>query len=158
MNRRHLLATLPLLALTACPGTTTPVLTQIKTDVSNTITGLQAAVAALSVAGSGIPALTLGTIQMWLGNAQTAATTILAAITPDAGTVTSFAEAVNSLIAAAQAIPGLPPQVLAILAAAGVLLPVIESEIPGVASLSPLSVPSPAKADAARATLKAAVS
>ena len=94
-------------------------------DVQLVTTALQGFVADISVLPQvkGTPALT--TIQTVLGDAAKLAGSLTTA--PDTKTAQAFIGDVETIVATAQTLPGLPPAVLTGLTAASILLPAIAS-------------------------------
>lgn len=143
-NRRAVIAGLPLLALTACPGQTpsgsgtAPALTVTPAQVVQTAQQIATALATALPQIAKLPAVvadakTTGVIAKasgYVSQAQ-AALTALAANTPDAKTVATALSQVwgwlNAVVAAAEAIPGIPPNIETYIVSAGIGLPVLEA-------------------------------
>jgi len=148
MNRRHLLATVPLLALTGCPGTTS---TQLTTDIQTVAAALATLPALLAQAKIAVP---------------TAVTQAIATLNSDAASIASVATSgttVSAVISDIQTVAGL---VTPFFQAAGAIVPIVDAALSIIstiaseagivtasATLSAAPMMSPAKA---RAYLKAA--
>lgn len=135
LNRRMLLRTsalaLPAIGLAGCASlgiTLTPA--QVAQDAASIAGGLAQVVASLGTA-AGLSSTDISTIAQWASTAQTAASGVASTLTASQALpfVSQIAVAVNTVVAILAKVTVLPAPIPTILAAAEVLLPVLESAV-----------------------------
>lgn len=134
MNRRGVvlgvLAALPMVALVGCAGqSASQVSARVVADVQLEANGLSNALTLLK-AQKNIPPATLAKVAVFISGVQAAAASLqtTTALTSAQSTVIQIESNVNGVVSALTALP-LPPTLSAVLEAATVLLPVIESGV-----------------------------
>lgn len=120
--RRHLLATIPALAVAACAGQTAP---QLTTYVQAIAGGLAGILTDLQAAGVKIPPATTSAIQTELDVIRQDADAIGTALTPDPDMVAAIGAAVSALVPLVTPFFPAAPGVAVALQAALALVPVI---------------------------------
>lgn len=155
MNRRRLLsacAVLPLLGLTACPASTpgATVPAQVVNDAALAINGLTGALNALGqVAPNVIPPDVKAKITSYLASASVVLGGLSTSLTSTQAVpiISQIEGAINSVISAAASIPLVPEPFRTALAAAAIVLPMLEAFVAGITQ-APALAATPARAKA----------
>lgn len=151
LSRRNLLTAsalaIPVTVLAGCASTNTPVQNtqQIVLDLQNAVPALKNSLAAIP-AGT-IPAATLATINASLASAQSVLAGLSSSMTATqaAPLVQQIESDLNAVISAAAAVPLIPPPFSVALAAAAVILPIVEGFVNSTLHLGAVAAAFPAR-------------